>query len=220
MRAGRRRSVTTLAVAVVVAAVVVGAGYGLERSVLRAPTRGELVAAEVQGNVAQYRYITSEVHISGSPTVRGECLEGWQHRARGRPAGRGARVAFSDGERLIVGDRRILRLEPSKHPSRLAPVAEIELAGCGRLLTNHISAHLVGGHRVYAVPATFRGMPVMKLHVRTLRTRFDLYAGRGYKKWIPVAIRVTTSRGDGWSLLKPVMLTPERKRAFVARFND
>src|SRR5437868_4817623 len=157
MRAGPRRWATTLAVAFAVAAVVVGAGYGLERGVLRSPPDGELIAADIQGNVAQFRYVTSEVHVSGAPTVRGECLEGWEPGTKGRPAGRGARVAFSDGERLIVGDRRIARIQPSRRPSGLAPVVEIQLAGCGRLLTNHISAHLVGGRRVHAVPSTFRG---------------------------------------------------------------
>lgn len=217
MRASLRRWATTLAVALLVAAAVVGVGYGLERVVLRAPLRGELVASRIEGILLRYRYVTSEVHVPGVRDVRAECLEGWEPGARGRPAGRGARVAFSDGERLVVGDRRIARIRPARSRTVLPPVAEVELAGCARLLTNHIYAHLVGGHRTHAVPTTFRGDPVLSLHVRTDRTRFDLLVRP--RTYVPLGIRVEANGITGWSVLRPTPLTPRLKHAFLERFD-
>lgn len=217
MRASLRRWGTTLAVALCVAAVVVGAGYGLERAVLRTPLRGERVAARIEGILLRYRYVTSEVHVPGVRDVRAECLEGWEPGTRGRPAGRGARVAFSDGERLIVGDRRIARIRPSRSRTVLPPVAEVELAGCARILTNHIYAHLVGGRRTHAVPTTFRGEPALSLHVRTDRTRFDLLVHP--RTYAPLGIRVEANGITAWSALRQIPLTPSLKRAFLARFD-
>jgi hypothetical protein len=219
MPTGSRRWATTLAVAFAVAAVVVGAGYGLQRSVLRAPGPGEIAAAEIDGWIAQYHFVRSEIHVPGRPVVRGECLEGWQPAVNGRPAGRGARVLLSNGERLVLGDRRIARIRAARVPLGLLPVAELELAGCGRALTNHIYGRLVGVHRARAVPDTFRGAHVLRVHVRTHRSRFDLLVTRRDRRYVPVGIRVSTRTGSGWSALRPVLLTPERKRAFLARFD-
>lgn len=217
MRASPRRWATTLAVALAVAAGVAGAGYGLERAVLRPPLHGELVAARIEGILLRYRYVRSEVHVPGVPAVRAECLEGWEPGTDRRPAGRGARVLFADGERLILGDRRIARIAPAQHPSRLPPVAEVELAGCTRALTNHVYGHLVGGRRIHAVPASFLGARVLALHVRTPRSRFTLLVDP--RTYVPVGIRVRARRVTSWSALRPVPLTPALKRTFLARFD-
>ena len=214
-----RRWSTTIGIALAVAGLVAGAGYGLQRGVLRAPTAGERAAADIDGWIAQYRYVTSEIHLAGKPVVHGECLEEWVRRTRGRPAGRGARVAFSTGERLVVGDRRISRVRSAASSLGLAPVAEVELAGCGRALTNHIYGRLVGSRRISAAPAVFRGEHVLRVHVRTKRGRFDLFVRRTHRRYEPAGIRVTTPQGNGWSVLRPVLLTPARKRVFNARFD-
>jgi hypothetical protein len=211
-------TVQTLAVAALVVAAVVGTGYAIQRLVLRSPSNGELVAARIEGALLRYRYLTSVVHVEGEPARRAECLEGWEPGRHGRPGGRGARVLFSDGERLILGARRVVRLTPGSRASRLPPTTEVKLAGCARSLTNHIYARLVTPHtRSRAVLRSFHRRPALILRARTKRDRFVIYVDP--ESLLPFAIFVKAPRASAWSSLKPVRLTPERKRSFRARFD-
>lgn len=212
-----RSAATTVATALLVAAAVVGAGWGVQRLFLRAPTRGELLASRVEGVLLRYRYITSIVHVAGDPVRRAECLEGWEPGRNGKPAGRGARVLFSDGERLIQGDRRVVRIGAGANPAHLPPIAQVELAGCSRSMTNHIYGRLVDGNRTHAVPTTFLGKPALRLHVRTERTRFDLFVDP--KTLVSAGMRVETAHATAFSRLEPVRLTPALKRSFLERFD-
>lgn len=218
-RPGGRTAATfrTVTIALLVVGVVAAAGYGLQRALLRSPPQGELVAADIEGMLLQHRYITSVVHIPGVPTRRAECLEGWQPGRNGRPAGRGARIIFSDGERLILGARHIARITPPSHPTRLRPIVEVQLAGCGRSLTNFIYNRLLGSRRSKAEPGRFRGRPALFIHVRTRRDRFDLYVDP--ETLSPLGIKVETERLTAWSTLEPVRLTPELKQDFERRFD-
>lgn len=211
-------AVQTGIVALLVAAAVVGAGYGGQRLLLRPPTQGELTAARVAGALLRYRYVRSIIRIAGEPVRRAECLEGWEPKRSGRPGGRGARVLFSDGERLLLGDRRVLRLTPSRRPARMSPIAEVELAGCARSLTNHIYARLVANRRTHAVPADFQGHDALSLHVRTKRDQFDVFVDP--HSLAPLGLRVETAHAVGWSVVEPVRpLTPALKQDFLRRFD-
>jgi hypothetical protein len=220
MRAARRRRAADLARTVIssllVAGVVCALGYGLQRVALRAPTRGELLTARAAGVLLRYRHVVSEIRIAGQPPLRAECLQGWLPSRKGRPAGRGARVVFSDGESLLLGDRRVVRLAAGTRRVHLAPVAAVELAGCPRPLTDRISARLVGGRRVTAVDATFDGRAALRMHVRTLRSRFDVFVDR--RTLQPLGVRVEARGQIGWSRVHPVPLTPAGKRSFLERF--
>jgi hypothetical protein len=222
MRArGSRRGAAvaqTVALALLVTAVVVGAGYGVQRSVLRTPRQGELLAARVEAALLRYRFMTSTVHVAGEPVRRATCLEGWEPGKNGRPAGRGARVSFSDGERLILGDRRVARIVGADRPTRLPPIAEVQLAGCPRSITNHIYARLLGGPRTQARPTQFAGRPALRMHVRTRRSAFDLFVDAHTLS--PLGMRVVSNGVTGWSVVKPVKLTTARKRAFLERFDE
>jgi hypothetical protein len=208
--------VQTLAVAVVVSAAVAGAGWAAQRAILRSPTAPELAAARIEGALLRYRYVRSEIHVDDEVVRRAECLEGWEPRRPGRPAGRGARVAFADGERLIMGDRRIIRVERATHPTRLPPVAEVQLAGCARALTNHIYSHL-SFQRTPARKATFLGRDALSLRIRTPRTRFMLYVDAATLE--PFGLRLRSRGIEAWSSVRPVKLTPPLKQAFLARFD-
>jgi hypothetical protein len=220
MRAAPRRRAADLARTVLSSLLVAGAvcacGYGLQRVALRAPTHGERVTAQAVGVLLRYRHVVSEIRIAGQPPLRAECLQGWLPRRRGHPAGRGARVVFSDGESLLLGDRRVLRVAEGTRAVHLAPVAAVELAGCPRPLTDRLSARLVGGRRVAAVEATFGGRAAFRMHVRTLRSRFDVFVDR--RTLQPLGVRVEAKGQVGWSRLRPVPLTPAVKRSFLERF--
>jgi hypothetical protein len=203
-------------IAVLITLVVLGAGYGLQRATLRSPTQGELVAAQIEQTLLWYRYVESEVHVPGEPVRRGQCLESWLPRRKGKPKGRGARIAFSDGERLLLGDRRILRIRDGS-AGPLAPIAAVQLAGCGRALTQYIYAHLVDGRRASAVRTTFLGRPADSLHVGARRTRFTLFVDP--ETHTPVGLRVRADGVTSWSRVRQIRLTPARKQAFLRRFN-
>jgi hypothetical protein len=207
----------TVALALLVAAVVVGAGYAAQRVVLRSPTHGELLAAKVEAALLRYRYMTSVVHVAGEPTRRAECLEGWEPGKNGRPAGRGARVSFSDGERLILGDRRVARIVHAQNPTLLPPIAEVQLAGCPRSITNHIYGRLLGSPRTHAVAVRFAGRPALRLHVKTRRSVFDLFVDG--RTLAPLGMQVVSRHVTGWSVVRPVKLTTARKQAFLERFD-
>jgi len=207
----------TVAIALLVTAVVVGAAYGAQRIVLRTPKKGELLAARVEGALLRYRYMTSVVHVAGEPVRRGECLEGWEPGKHGRPAGRGARVSFSDGERLILGDRRVARIVGADNPTRLPPIAEIQLAGCPRSLTNHVYARLVGQPRTQALQTRFAGHKALVMHVPGRRSTFDLYVDAHTLK--PLGLQVKSRGVTGWSVVTPQTLTTALKQDFLERFD-
>jgi hypothetical protein len=221
MRVGPRRraaaAARTALVALLVAGAVCGSGYGLQRVALRAPTQGELLTARAVGVLLRYRYVESDIRVAGRPPLHAQCLQGWLPGHKSRPAGRGARVILSDGERLLLGDRRILRLTRGSTRTPVRPVVAIELAGCPRPLTNHLSQRLIGGTRASAVPVTFAGRPALRMHVRTLRTRFDMFVDR--RTLEPLGVRVEAYGVIGWSAVRPTPLTPAVKRAFLRSFD-
>jgi hypothetical protein len=222
MRASRSRraaaAAQTLAVALALSAVVVGASYGVQRGLLRAPTHGELVAARIEAVLLRYHFIHSTIHVAGEPVRTSMCLEGWEPGVKGRPAGRGARVLFSDGERLILGDRRVSTITGAANPTRLPPIAEIQLAGCARSMTNHVYGRLIGSHRTHAAATSFHGLPALYLHVHTRRDIFDLVVDR--RTLVPIGVRLGVNGIEAWSSIRPVRLTPARKRAFMRSFGD
>jgi hypothetical protein len=220
MRTGFRRAGAASGAALVcllVAGVVLAAGYGVQRVALRAPTKGEKLAARSVGVLLRYRYVESEFRVAGAPVLKARCLQGWMPGREGRPAGRGARLALSDGERLLAGDRRVVRIARGRTKTPLRPIAELELAGCPRPLTDHLASRLIGGRRAQAVPATFDGKAALRMHVRTLRSRFDLYVDR--HTLLPLGLRVEARGVIGWSRIRPLTLTPAQKRAFLEEFN-
>jgi hypothetical protein len=209
---------TTVAIAMLVALAVTGAGYGAQRLLLRTPPHSELVAAHAVGELPRFRYNRAVVTIAGGTTRRAECLEGWEiiPGRRQHVVGRGAEVLFSDGERLRLGAHRVIVVRPGRDRSLLPPVAELELAGCGHVLSNYINAKLTGEHRVYGVATTFAGRSAYRFHLRTLRTRFDVYVDRETLR--ALAVHLETRYARAWSRVRQVRLTPALKQSFLRRF--
>lgn len=217
----RRRpaaAVGTVSIALAVALGVAAAGYGAQRLLLRTPPRAELVAAHAVAELPRFRYSRSVVHIAGARPRRAECLEGWETiRHNGRQLiGHGAQVLFSDGERLRVGLHRIVVVTPGRDRSLLPPIAELELAGCGRILANHVYANLVGGRRTYAVRELLGRRDVYRIHVRTRRMHVDMFVDA--KTLRVVAIHLETRYATAFSHVRQVRLTPALKQSFARRF--
>jgi hypothetical protein len=221
MRASLRRHagaiLGSVAVALLVAAVVAAGGWGVQRVGLRTPPRGELIAAKAVGVLLRYRYVESDVQIVGRKTRRAACLQGWQPRGKGRPGGRGARVVYDDGETLLLGDRQVRRITPGSEPSQIRPLLEVELAGCSRPLSDRLSQKLVNGTRPAAKRSSWRGRRAYQVHVRFGPSRFDLYVDR--TTFVPLGVRVEEKGVVGWSALHPVVLTKARQHDFMERFD-
>lgn len=221
MRGRRPRlpaAATTATVAFGVALLVTAAAYGAQRLVLRTPPHSELVAARAVGELPRFRYSRSTVRIDGAQPRSAECLEGWEviPGRRRRVVGRGAEVIFSDGERLRVGAHRVIVEHPGSQKSLLPPVAELELAGCGRVLANYINDRLVGVHRVYATPTTYHGRRAYSFHIRTRRSRFDVLVDRETLR--ALAVRLATRYTTASSRIYQVRLTPALRQSFLRRF--
>jgi hypothetical protein len=206
----------TAAVAALASGVLGGIAFGAQAWLLRAPAHGELVAAHIDGMLSRYRYLRSTIHVAGEPRRHAECLQGWQV-PHGRRGTRGAQVLFSDGEQLLMTHGRVRRLRAGTLPEPLPPVAEVQLAGCARSLTAQVYAHLVGPHRVTAVPRDFMGHAALSLHLRTRRDRIDLFVAR--RTLLPIGLRVETHRAIAWSTVDPIRLTPPLERSFLRRFD-
>jgi hypothetical protein len=220
MRAGPRRRAARAAGAfsifLLLAGIVCAGGYALQRVGLRSPTQGERIAGRAVGVMLRYRYVESTIRLAGRPPLTSRCLQGWLPKRKGRPAGRGAWVVFSDGTHLLSGDRQIKRLREGTQ-ARIRPVLAIELAGCPRPLTDHLYKKLVGGRRAQAVPTTFNGRAAYRVHVRTPSSRFDIFVDRTTLQ--QVGMRVEAPGVIGWSATRARRLTPAMKRAFLERFN-
>jgi hypothetical protein len=220
MRDGPRRRAAAAAGTVSLGLLLTGGicagGYALQRVALRAPTHGERVAARAVGVMLRYRFVESTIRIAGRPVLGSQCLQGWMRPQKGRPAGRGARVVFSDGTHLLSGDRQIARLRQGTQPP-LRPVIAVELAGCPRPLTDHLYKKLVGGTRAQAVPTTFDGRPAYRMHIRTKSSRFDIFVDRSTLQQL--GVRVEAPGVIGWSDTHPRALTPALKRSFLRHFH-
>src|SRR5437879_6073677 len=128
----RRRPVAAVCTAVLcllVAGTVLGGGYGLLRVSLRTPTDGERVAARAVGVRLRYRYVESDIRVAGRPRLTSRCLQGWLPQKGDHPAGRGARVVFSDGAHLLAGDRQIALVRNGTTKLPVRPYILVQLAG-------------------------------------------------------------------------------------------
>ena len=155
--------------------------------------------------------------MAGEPVRRAECLQGWRPNRNGHPTGRGASVLFSDGERLVFGNSNVVRLKPSSRPIRLPPIAEVELAGCTRPISNRLYAKLIDGTRPRAEATTFEGAAALHMHILTLRTRMDVYVDPNTLR--PLGMRVEANGVVGWSRLRAVTLTTAIQQRFLRRFS-
>jgi hypothetical protein len=155
------------------------------------------------------------MRIGDGPVVRGACLQGWfpAHGGRGR-IDRGTFLDLSDGITLVSVLSDGLDVD-GRHEARGLPLAQLELAGCSRVLAPRLAAALQSGAPFRISRATASGRPAIELHIPTRRTSIDLYVAP--KTYRPLAVSVTSAHYDGRSTLRLVRLTSPVLRAIEGR---
>jgi hypothetical protein len=118
------------AVAGVVVAVVLTAGFALQASGLPPAARGDVIAARAGQWLQRYRFAASTLTL-GARTVRGRCYHGWF----GGPilhGEHGTILALSDG--AVVAALAHERLATGLRRTRLSSLDALQLAGCTEVL--------------------------------------------------------------------------------------
>lgn len=133
MREARSRFavVRTVAIAGLVAAAIVGAGFGLQSVGLPQAARGNEAAARAAVWFMRFRLTSSSVRIDGH-VLHARCYHGWFDGGHGRDQ-QGTLLEFRN--QLAVRDLR-------RHPSPVS-LSALELAGCTDVLGPRVASYAI-----------------------------------------------------------------------------
>lgn len=127
----------TLGVAGAVVAVVLGAGFLVQRAALLSPSQATLAALRAGVWLERYRLVDSTITLDGGRVVHGRCLQDWI-RAEGRRR-RGAVLRLDDGYVLLAVPPHTLTATGGTPATRaISPLVLMELAGCPRVLARRL----------------------------------------------------------------------------------
>lgn len=206
-RFGRVRSpVVTLLVACTVGLATFTGGLAVQAASLPPPERSDRVAARAVAWLLRYRLVESSFRLDGGPVVHGRCLEGWFPSTGGR-VDRGTLLRLDDGVSLVSVPPHSLEIDgaPGGEPRGL-PLAQLELAGCPRILAPFLGGLAQSSRRVHVTPAFAAGRPALAVRIPTARTRIVLYLAPKTDR--PIAVSVTSSRRSGRGRIRLTRLTP------------
>lgn len=190
------RSLTvTIAVAIGMGAAALGAGWTVQAAALPSPARGDLAAVDALVVLARHRYVVSAMHIGSGPVIDGACLQGWFPR-------RGTLLRLSDG--ASVFDHNHVHLD------RRA-VAELELAGCPRVLVAKVASLLQNGVRAH----TARAGDELAVRIPDRPETLTLYVEP--KGDVPVGVSLRGPHTTGSSRIRLVPLKPALARSAELR---
>jgi hypothetical protein len=123
--------VRTVAIAGLVAAAIVGAGFGLQSVGLPQAARGNEAAARAAVWFMRFRLTSSSVRIDGH-VLHARCYHGWFDGGHGRDQ-QGTLLEFRN--QLAVRDLR-------RHPSPVS-LSALELAGCTDVLGPRVASYAI-----------------------------------------------------------------------------
>jgi hypothetical protein len=123
--------VRTVAIAGLVAAAIVGGGWGLQSIGLPQAARGNEAAVRAAEWFMRFRLASSSVRIEGH-VLQARCYHGWFDGGHGRDQ-QGTLLEFRN--RLAVRDLR-------RHPSAVS-LSALELAGCTGVLGPRVASYAV-----------------------------------------------------------------------------
>jgi hypothetical protein len=210
-----RSGLVTLLVAAAVGAAVLGAAWAVQAAALPAPDRADLIVARAAQWLSRYRFVESVFAVGGRRAVRARCLQSWVPATRGRTQ-RGAVLHFGRTGTIVApegGARRVLGVAHGE-ASPLA-VAQLELAGCPRLLSHVIEAYTQSLPDIRIRRSTVAGRPAIGFGLPLERGRMEIYVTpRTYR---PIALSLAAGRYSGHSLIHLMQLTPVLLRTFSGR---
>ena len=175
--------------AVGVTAVVCGLSFGIQAATFKEPTKGQLMAATVSRWFLEYRYVTAVMRIHRHGVLRSQCIQGWYPVPKKKWAQRGAAVLLSNGKKLLaIGSPPVIVEGRGSDVSDL-PRAELELAGCARVMVTRLAAVLVKDQPVTVRDAKFHGRGVLELRLPTHPTKISLLVEPKGRKPVGVIVR-------------------------------
>ena len=201
-----RSAVVTLLVACAVGLATFAGGWAVQAASLPPPERSDRVAAHAVAWLLRFRLVESSFRIDGGRVVHGRCLDGW-FPSRGGGADRGTLLRLDDGVSIVSVPPHSLDVDgaPGGEPRGL-PLAQLELAGCPRVLAPLLGGLVQSGRRVRVTRAFAAGRPALAVRIPTTRTRIVLYLTPKTDR--PIAVSVTTGRDSGRGRLRLTRLTP------------
>ncbi len=171
-RAVRRATLTTLAVAIGMLALVAGVAFGLQAVTLGRQDRERLLVAATVGGLNAYHAANAVVTIGGH-TFAERCTQTWVHRVR------------SD---TVVGGGEVLReLRNVLVHSGPVAVERFELAGCPRSLGAWIAMQLNHGGPLVVTPVRFAGKRLLLVSFPGSQMKLQLIVRR--LGGLPVGLR-------------------------------
>ena len=132
-----RGSWVTLGTAAAVVAAVLGLGFIVQRTTLRAPSQATLAAIRSATWLERYRLVDSTITLDDGRVLRGRCLQDWV--VQGGRRRRGAVLRLDDGYTLLAVPPHTLSATGGTAATQaMSPLVLMELAGCPRVLARRL----------------------------------------------------------------------------------
>lgn len=181
-------------------------GWAVQAASLPPPEKGDRIAARAVAWLLRYPLVESSFRIDRGPLLHGRCLEGWFPGAGGHTS-RGTLLQLDDGLSLVAVPPHYLEIDglPNGEPYGL-PLAQLELAGCSRVLAPLLGQLLQSGRNVRVEPAFAAGRATLAVSIPTAGTRIVLYLAPKTDR--PLAVSVTSGRYTGRGRIRLTRLTP------------
>lgn len=194
------RGAVTLGIAGALTAVVLGAGFAVQKA-LPTPPHVSQTAIRTAKWFERYRLVESTFTLGDGPTVRGTCLQDWfvvdGHRRRG------AALRLNSGFVLLAVPPHTLQARGGTvAQSATPPLVLLELGGCPRVLARRLST-LAAEHRGLTETGN-----TLAFDLKGTRVTLTLEAHSGR----PLSLRVVTAAATGVSRIRFTAVTTARRR--------
>jgi hypothetical protein len=196
----------SLLAALVMGAMVFGAGWAVQAGVLPAPQRASLIAARAAAWLYRYRLVDSTFSIGAGSPVHATCVQTWFPTATGG-SDRGTVLRLGSGSTVITVLPHHLDVLDRRHREPLwLTRAQLELAGCPRLLADTIAGAAQSLGRLSVSSARAMGRHVLLLHVLTRPRRLIVYLAS--RTGEPIGLSITDGGWHGHSVIRLARVTP------------
>lgn len=169
----------TAAVALAVGAGALAAGWSVEASALPSPPSADRMTVDSLVVLQHHLFVASALRIDGGRTMQASCIRGWFPR-------HGTLLTVTGGARVF---------SRARHPRVTArQEAELELAGCPRVLAPAVASLLQSGVRARA-KRVWLGGPAIALRI----SQITLYVTP--KHFVPIGVGIRAPALSGRSRL-------------------
>lgn len=201
-----RPFLASLLAALVMGAMAFGAGWAVQAGVLPAPQRTAVIAARAAAWLDRYRLVDSTFSVGAGSPVHATCVQTWFPTATGG-SNRGTVLRLGSGSTVITVLRHQLDVLDKRHREPLGlTLAQLELAGCPRVLADTIAGAAESLGRLSVSSTREMGRHVVILHILTPPRRLLVYLASRTDE--PIGLSITDGRWHGHSVIRLARVTP------------